>query len=138
MLQFLREVDSYRWNTLIPTLCDGLARWFNAAMALSSDPLTGVTWEWAPPQRELLDPSREVGPMVQMVRAGFKSQSQMIRETGYEADDVLDELEQDIKSLRSRGLTLITDAGLVSNAGVTQARQGETGFPDPANDPVTE
>ena len=138
MLQFLREVDSYRWNTLIPTLCDGLARWFNAAMALSNDPLTGVTWEWAPPQRELLDPSREVGPMVQMVRAGFKSQSQMIRETGSEADDVLDELEQDIKSLRSRGLTLITDPGLVSNAGVTQARQGETGFPDPANDPVTE
>ena len=92
--------------------CDGLARWFNEAMALSSDPLTGVTWEWAPPQRELLDPSREVAPMVQMVRAGFKSQSQMIRETGYEADDVLEKVMGWLRAASERNVA-VEDFALV-------------------------
>lgn len=134
-LQFLRSNDQYRWNVFIPTFGVGLALWFSDAYVLTGGNLDGITWDWAPPERELLDPAREVGPMILMNRAGYRSLRGTIRGTGVEPADVLEEIAEERQWLKERGIVLTTDPALVSNAGVTQARQGDTGFPDPANDP---
>ncbi len=117
---------------------EGIDRWFTDAVQLTGLNMEGITWEWAPPERELLDPSREVGPMILMNRAGYRSLRGTIRSTGYEPDAILKEIDEERRWLKERGIILTTDAGLTSNAGVTQARQGATGFPDPANDPAND
>lgn len=137
-LQFQRDIERYRWGTFIPTVGEGIDRWFTDAVQLTGLNMEGITWEWAPPERELLDPSREVGPMILMNRAGYRSLRGTIRSTGYEPDAILKEIDEERRWLKERGIILTTDAGLTSNAGVTQARQGETGFPDPANDPAND
>lgn len=133
-MEFGRNVEQYRWSTLIPILCQGLASWFNETATLAGKLPGPVRWEWSPPRREMIDPSREVPPMVDLVRAGGSTLSEWIRTMGHEPDDVFSELAEERQRLDGAGLILTTDAGKVSNAGVTNARGPGQQFPEPGND----
>lgn len=64
---------------------------------------------WTPPRRELVDPAKEIGALVEGVRAGFMSLSEIQRSLGYIPSEVMDELEGDIANARAKGLTLSVD-----------------------------
>jgi capsid protein len=122
-LEFHRNVATWRWNMTIPQVLDPVHRWFNLAAGLAQirGPRKMI---WTPPRRELIDPVKEIGALIEAVKAGFMSLSEVQRSLGYIPSEVMDELEKDIADARAKGLTLSVDAG-VSQAPETDAADPE-------------
>jgi lambda family phage portal protein len=107
-LEFHRNVGSWRWNISIPQVMDPVHRWFNEAARLAQirGPRRMI---WTPPRRELIDPAKEVPALIEAVRAGFMSLSEIQRSLGYIPSEVMGELEEDIANARAKGLALSVD-----------------------------
>jgi lambda family phage portal protein len=109
-LEFARNVASWRWNITVPQLLNPVHRWFNIAAASAS--LRGPRQMiWTPPRRELVDPAKEIRALIEAVKAGFMSLSEVQRSLGYIPEEVMAELEQDFADAREKGLSLSTDGG---------------------------
>lgn len=78
---------------------------------------------WTPPRRELVDPAKEIAALIEGVKAGFFSLSEIQRSLGFIPAEVMSELEQDIADARQKGLALSVD-GMTGSAG-QPARPGE-------------
>jgi len=132
-LDFHRSVEQWRWNMLIPQMCMGVWQWFSqlAQMEGNTGPLD-VTW--TPPRREMVDPSREVPAIRDAVRSGLMTQSEAIREQGYDPADFWTERERDQQEMDQRGIALDSDPRKVSTAGVTQARPADSELPPTSED----
>lgn len=117
-LEFHRQVASWRWNLMIPQVLDPVHRWFNDAARLAQvrGPRRMI---WTPPRRELVDPAKEIGALIEGVKAGFFSLSEIQRSLGYIPSEVMDELGQDIAGARQKGLVLSVDG--ISAAGRSAA-----------------
>ena len=108
-LQFWKHVDQWRWNILIPRFCDRVFNWYLEALALSGVKTEGVTPEWTPPKRDMIDPQKEIAATKEAIKAGIKSLPEAIREEGYEPEDLLDEIEDFQKKADAKGLKFDTD-----------------------------
>ena len=101
-----------------------------------------MEWTHTPPRREMIDPTKEIPSLILAVRAGIMSLSEVQRSFGYVPQEIIAELAGDMQNARDSGLILSVDAGLVSNAGVTQARPAGSSFtsgtPDPDEDATTD
>jgi lambda family phage portal protein len=107
-LEMHRQIASWRWNLIIPQVMDPVHRWFNEVARVSQ--IRGprkVTW--TPPRRELVDPAKEVRALIEGVKAGFMSLSEVQRSLGYIPSEVMNELEGDFKDARRRELALSVD-----------------------------
>jgi lambda family phage portal protein len=100
-----RSLDQFTWFSLVPHLCDGVLAWLHEAMLLEPG-IIGATW--TPPRRELLDPSKEVPPMVTMVRAGLKARQEVIRSLGDDPAETDRMIAED--NARADQLNLILDS----------------------------
>jgi lambda family phage portal protein len=107
-LEFHRQIATWRWNLMIPQVLDPVHRWFNdvARVAQIRGPRRMI---WTPPRRELVDPAKEIGALIEGVKAGFFSLSEIQRSLGYIPAEVMDELGQDIAGARQKGLVLSVD-----------------------------
>lgn len=126
-LAFQRAVEMWRWNMLIPMMCDRVFEWFLEAVQLTGVDIEGVECDWVPPRREMLDPTREVPATRDAVRSGLKSLSEAQRELGYEPDELLDEMAEDYKRLDALGLTLDSDPRKTAASGMAQAKPADGG-----------
>jgi len=79
-----------------------------------------VAVEWSPPRFYSADPLKDVNARIKEVRAGFRSLSSAIAETGENTDDVLDEIQSDNAKLDKRGIILDSDPRRISQAGQVQ------------------
>jgi lambda family phage portal protein len=123
--EFGRSIDSWRWQLIIPRLCNGVTRWFADIVGISD-----LQTEWTPPARMMVDPTREVPAIKDAIRAGLMTQSEAIREQGYDPTQMLNEYAKDNELLDSLGIVLDSDARKISGQGQTQAK-------GTANDPNT-
>ena len=64
---------------------------------------------WTPPRRELIDPAKEIRALIEGVKAGFMSLSEIQRSLGFIPSEVMGELEKDIADARQKGLALSVD-----------------------------
>ena len=121
-LEMHRNVAAWRWNVTIPQVMDPVHRWFNQAATLVQvrGPRKVI---WTPPRRELVDPAKEITALIEGVKAGFMSLSEVQRSLGYIPAEVMAELEQDMADARQKGLALSVDGA----AGV----RGAGGDPQP-------
>lgn len=120
---FRRMVSMLQWQMIIPMLLQPLWDWFCEAAYLAgkiSTPTVAV--DWSPPRFYSADPLRDVNARIKEVRAGFRSLSSAIAETGENPDDVLDEIQLDNAKLDERGIILDSDPRNISQAGQTQQR----------------
>jgi lambda family phage portal protein len=129
-----QSVHGWRWDMLIPQLCAGVWRW---AMELAA----GLySWseipraEWAPPPMPMLEPDKEGLAYTRLVRGGFMTLSQAIREQGEDPAAHLAEMAADNKRLDELGIWLDSDPRRTSAAGLTQARTGSTPGDDGADE----
>jgi lambda family phage portal protein len=107
-LEFHRAVASWRWNLTIPQVMNPVHRWFNQAAGVIA--LRGPRrMIWTPPRRELVDPAKEIRALIEGVKAGFMSLSEVQRSLGYIPSEVMEELESDIANAREKGLALSVD-----------------------------
>ena len=107
-IEFHRNVAAWRWNLTIPQVMDPVHHWFNDA-AKSIQVRGPRRMIWTPPRRELVDPAKEIKSLIQAVRAGFMSLSEVQRSLGFIPAEVMGELEQDIADARAKGLVLSVD-----------------------------
>jgi lambda family phage portal protein len=121
---FRRTMSALQWQVIIPMLCEPLWRWFLEAAYLAGkiDHMDHPA-EWSPPRFYSADPGRDVKAKLDAVRAGFKSLSSAIAETGYNPDDVLAQIAADNKKLDALGIILDSDPRRMSQAGQTQQKQ---------------
>ena len=83
-------------------------RWFNEAARLSQvrGPRRMI---WTPPRRELVDPAKEITALIEGVKAGFMSLSEVQRSLGFIPAEVMAELQADMAGARAKGLALSVD-----------------------------
>lgn len=121
-LEMQRNIEYWRWQMLIP---QGLARisdWFLEAAGMMGERVDDAIFSWTPPKRELIDPPREVPPMIKAMRAGVTSLKETHRELGYDTEQVLAEIAEVNEMADKLGLVLDTDPRKVSISGGAQSR----------------
>jgi capsid protein len=141
-LEFSRRIAYLRGKVSIPGMLSPVTRWHDELARMSGLLKGPMEWTHTPPRREMIDPTREIPALIDAVRAGIMSLSEVQRSFGYVPEEVIAELALDVERAKQAGLTLSVDAGLVSGAGVTQARPAGSNFigssPDPAADAPTD
>jgi len=109
-------------------MLEPLARWTLEAMDRGTrDGAGDVTLAWVPPRRVQVDPMRETQADILAIRAGLASRQGMVRERGYDPEDLLAEQIEDRDSCATHGLRFDSDVhfGKPGSAGAGGAGAGD-------------
>ncbi|TQV85200.1 phage portal protein [Exilibacterium tricleocarpae] len=121
-IQMYANINRWRKHMFIPHFCKTVERWFLAAAAFRGHDLAGVTFDWTPPKKEILDIKNEMPAIIQEVRAGGNSLSGSLRERGVSNPrEMLQELAEDFEFLDELGLVLDSDPRRTTRSGQLQA-----------------
>ena len=124
-LAFYRNIDAWRANMLVPMLCQPVFRWFNEYaeinMAASGAADPQLMASWTPPDRDLLDPDKEIGALRDEMRLGALPWGEMVRMRGRDPDKVLADFKRWNKMFDDDELVFDGDPRRVSRAGNTNA-----------------
>jgi lambda family phage portal protein len=105
-----RNVSAWQWLMLMPMMMEPLSRWTQAAMARGLEQGAGdLSLAWVPPHRMLVDPSREIPALAAKVRAGFASRQGVVRELGFDPEELLAEQIEDRADCEAHGLRFDSD-----------------------------
>lgn len=120
------EVKNLGRNVLLPQLFRRVWSWFVEAGRLDGSFTLGkeLTADWTAPPPRLADPKTDVGVANLRVRAGFSSLSNVIREFGFDPEEVLSELAGDLELLDKLGLTLDSDPRSSTSSGAPREDSG--------------
>lgn len=129
-IEFRRNIDSWRWNILIPHFCQHYFEWFLEYAKLKGHDIQGVTVEWTPPAHTMIDPSKEIAADKEAVKAGFKSRRRVIREQGDDPEAVEQEIKEEREAAKSLGLIFDTDTPVTPKAEVSNSEQDKEDAPD--------
>lgn len=141
-LEMQRNVEDWQYNLLVPQFCESVWSWFTeAGMIAGVVPKAGaIAVTWTPPRREMIDPTKEIPAMINGVRGGVISLQEVHRQSGYDSEQVLNEIADDNKRIDKLGLILDSDARKTMKAGVTQpyldTPSNAATFNDPDPDPA--
>ena len=108
-----RNVSSWQWLLMIPQMLQPIGSWFieAAGIALARQFKPGdITVGWVPPHRALVDPTREIPALRDKVRAGFASRQSVVRELGFDPDEVTREIVRDNEMADEHKLSFDSDA----------------------------
>lgn len=94
-IEFQRMVDDWQYLLMIPKFCEKAYAWFLEACNIALGTRTNISVNWTAPRREMIDPVKEINGMKNMVRAGFTSWQEVVKQQGYNPEDVLRELKED-------------------------------------------
>jgi lambda family phage portal protein len=108
-LEFQRNLSRWQWNMLVPQLLDPIGRWYRDLAGMVAPSRVPRRMTWTPPRREMIQPNEEIQWLTDAVRAGFMTLSEVQRSFGFVPSDLLDELAEDLKGARERGLVLAVD-----------------------------
>ena len=114
-----RNVENWRWQMLIPQMCETVWRWVMGANIASDDRgVPAVTW--AAPPMPMLEPEKEGLAYSRLIRSGAVTLYQVIRERGEDPDAHLAEIAAGNKKLDDLGIWLDSDPRRTSAAGLVQ------------------
>jgi lambda family phage portal protein len=110
-MEMERTVSSLQWLLMIPQMMQPIAGWlFEAAQASTGQKTPrGLTMEWVPPHRMLVDPTREIPALRDKIRAGLASRQGVVRELGFDPEDLLKEQVEDKRRADAAGLSFESD-----------------------------
>lgn len=103
-IEFQRMVDDWQYLLIIPKFCEKAYKWFLEACRIAIGTRSDIQVNWTAPRREMIDPVKEINGMKNMVRAGFTSWQEVVKQQGYNPEDVLRELKEDQKKFTDAGL----------------------------------
>jgi lambda family phage portal protein len=129
-----QNVSDWRWNMLVPQLCDAVWCW---VMTMASD-LEG--WDevpcaqWNAPPMPILEPDKEAAAAKALVRIGALTWPQMVRELGEDPDEQMQQIAESNKALDKLGIILDCDPRRANAGGGAQTVGGEGTAPVPGED----
>lgn len=111
---FILDIDSIRWNMFVPLFLDKVWQWFYLNAPLSglykSVDLEVIPFvDWTPPRRILVDAIRETPVVIEAIKAGTTTLSEVLRESGYDPKAFFAEYKKDMDLIDSLGLVLSSD-----------------------------
>ena len=110
LIQFHKNVDRWRWHTLIPHACDGIMGWFLEAASITlGTSLRDVVVKHTPPRREMIEPSKEIPAARDAIRSGLSSLPEELRSLGFDPDVIFGEIEETNKIIDAKKLGLDSD-----------------------------
>jgi len=101
-----RNYSHWQWNIMVPKFCETVYEWFILAAGLKGYvPLDiEVPVTWTPPRREMIDPVKETEAMKESVRSGFTSWTQVVKENGFNPEEILEEIKAETAAFAAAGL----------------------------------
>ncbi len=126
--EFGRAIDAWRWQLFIPRVCYRMTAAFAQVAGID-----GLSAEYTPLARIMVDPAREIPPIISAVRAGLKTLPEAVRELGYDFNDVMDEIKASNDYLDQLGLVLDSDPRKTASSGGIQNTGNSNGTNDPTN-----
>lgn len=106
LVEFRRKAEQVQWLTIIPMLCIPLWR-----RVQDTGVVTGVfrkveySVEHSPPKWDWVDPQKDIKALLEAVRGNITSLPEVIRQTGHDPDDVLNEIAEYQEKMRKLGIT---------------------------------
>lgn len=124
ILEFRRLIRSIQWHFIIPLFCEVIWNWFimqAKAEGLIEDSLF-VEVEWSPPRFDQISPIDDTRAEILQVRAGFRSQQDVVSGYGRQPRVVLKEIEDHNTAVdnSATGIILDTDPRKVTLQGMLQ------------------
>lgn len=118
-LEFGRNIDTWRWQMIVPQMCDRVWGWFNEAAMLSAGGFPEVIRStWVAPRRDLIDPTKELEAYEKEMRLGGLSYSGMLKERGINDTEAhVAQIVEDNSLLDKSGLVFDGDPRQVAKAG---------------------
>ncbi len=110
-----RNVEAWQWLLLINQFLEPLGRQFLQAWALERgfhnriSEILGGKVDWVPPARILIDPAKEIPPLVDEVRAGLNSRQRAVTSLGRDPDQIHQEQVEDMQTADKDGLIYDSD-----------------------------
>lgn len=102
---FRRDIDAFRWLTLVPMALDPIAKAWQSAAYLAGKSRRSVSKiEWTMPKWDMVDALKEVKASREEVSGGQVSWSERIRQRGYDPDKVRAEIAADVQAFISAGI----------------------------------
>jgi lambda family phage portal protein len=128
-LAFWANVLDWRWQMVIPIMCNGVWAWAMEAAQIAGEIPAGdlPTADWTAPPMTMIEPDKEGLAYQRLVRTGAMTPSEMVREQGGDPEAHWEEYAADLKKLDALGIQLDSDVRKVSQAGLTQQRVGFSG-----------
>jgi len=108
-IEFHRLISEWQNLMLIPMMLDTIWSWFLDAATIAGKAKPGVRCLWTPPRREMIDPVKETKALVEQIRAGLESWSNVVRMNGGNPDERLKEIVDDYKEFDKFTLMLTCD-----------------------------
>lgn len=124
-LQFGRDIDDWQNNMLIPQMCGTSFDWFLHALSLMGIASEGARMKWITPQRELIDPTKEIPAKIKAIRGGLTSQRRALREMGHNPEEIYSEIEKDNELLDEKKIILDTDPRKMTAGGTIQKEEDD-------------
>jgi lambda family phage portal protein len=118
---FYAYVEELQWQVLIPGFCARVFDWFLEAARIEGYETAGVTMTWTTPRRPLVDPSREITPIIDAVRATLSSPQEALRSLGFDPEETLREWQQFASRLDELGLVSDIDPRRTTSQGARVA-----------------
>lgn len=115
-----QKVEDWRWNMLVPLMCDGIWKWAMESAVLAGELNDVPAVEWTPQPMPMLEPDKEGLAISRMVRNGFKTLSEAMREQGLDPDTQFAALAADNARLDALGLVLDSDPRKTTQMGQEQ------------------
>lgn len=132
-LAFHQNLEDWRWNMLIPEVCDGIWQWTLEAAAIANIDTHEAKVTWSPPKRMMISPKEEVPALRDAVRAGQVTPSEMVRQLGYDPEEFFQEFAEDLERFDGLGLVLDIDPRKTNRSGAAQSA-ADTGNGDRTDD----
>jgi capsid protein len=126
-LEMGRNVQAWQYHMMIPQICAKIGSWFleSAGMVLNRD-LSSVRIEWIPPRREMVDPSKEIPPIIDAVRAALTSPQRAIASLGEDPGTILEEWAEWKAATDAIGLIFDSDPRKAESEGSLKAQTDST------------
>lgn len=113
-------------DIMAPLMCK-IFSWFDEWQVLKGLYTFGaVRCEWTFPAPEMVDPVRETNALLAKLGAGLLTYSEALRQLGYDPDDTMQELKEDMDKIDSLNLTLSFDARTKINTQVSNVSSDST------------
>jgi lambda family phage portal protein len=99
-----RNIEAWQWLLLIAQVGVPLGRMFLQSWALERGyhnrmvEILAANVDWVPPARILIDPAKELPPLINEVRAGFTSRQRAITTLGRDPDQIRQEQKEDMEA----------------------------------------
>lgn len=119
-LEMDRNVDSWRWNMLVPQMLGPVERWTRDAVNVVTGSSEPFTLDWTPPERILIDVQMENEASKDAIRNGLSSRSEEVRKRGLDPLQLDAEIAADNARADDLGLVFDSDPRAVSGRGVSQ------------------